>query len=77
MIDVSLRCRECDTNIKFASAFEPNKGTEIEDTQAHADVMFVFRCGSCFSRDWEVTEVSHFEFKKLPDVRYRDQLHAV
>ncbi len=62
MIEVGLDCRNCGQHVHFASEFEPGEH-ELEDTQEHMDKMFVARCGSCFDKDWEVTDVKHIESK--------------
>lgn len=69
MINVSLNCRECrshndDVHVSFASKFEPNPGTEIEDTQAYMDINYLATCGGCSRRDWEVTKVEPVSFKR-------------
>lgn len=56
-IVATLECRDCSSAVSFASSFEPNDGTEIDDTQYHMDKQFVARCSHCFACNWEVTDV--------------------
>ena len=66
---VTLQCRDCETTTDpFASVFDPDEDTKIEDMQQHMDTQFVARCGKCFACNWEVTEVSNGA---------RNKLHAV
>lgn len=62
MIMVDLACRGCKTPVKFASQFEPNEGTEIQDTQQHMNVHFLAHCCNCLTPDWEVTKVEQVRF---------------
>lgn len=63
MIDVMLRCRDCDSKpIIFASHFEPHEKTKIADTQHHMDINFKCRCGNCFACSWEVVKVKEVDF---------------
>lgn len=74
--EVELFCRECDMGpVHMASGFEPNEGTEVEDMQAHMDVMFVARCQSCFACDWEVTSVKAYHKPASPILEVVDGAH--
>lgn len=72
---VTLQCRNCTDPpmiVTFASEFVPTTKFAVQDTQVHMDTQFVAVCGLCNKRNWEVTKVSPFEFKKSPDVRHRN-----
>ena len=66
---VTLDCRECDTEIEFASNLNIEEPT-LNEMQTHMDTMFVARCGGCFACDWEVTSVQHMpeEWSVEPNV---------
>lgn len=62
MIMVGIECRGCKASTEFASQFEPNEGTEIEDTQQHINVFYLAHCATCLTPDWEVTKVEPIKF---------------
>ena len=63
MNKVNLMCRDCDTQVEFASAFMRDDKPTIEEMQQHMDTQFVARCGHCFACNWEVTAVNPVNFE--------------